>query len=152
MQEINKTSALIKPSLIARLASMKREIQWGIKIWVFAALDVLEYQEVYIHCQWDLFVYLLIMYTSCANCWIVKFNLDSICKPRTQTARCSNIQDRNTCLTSKDDHSYAGSPCGWCGRACDDGNYENNNWCEPIAWLKTTSISFYENCLKLGSQ
>ena len=70
--------------------------------------------------------------------------------PRTRSQKCSNVKDRKTCLVT--DHlgpDYIG-PCGWCGKACGGADYENYNWCEPVALLKTWSISFYETCLKPG--
>ena len=75
----------------------------------------------------------------------------SECVPRSRSEKCSNIKDRKTCLISEDDRPDYIGPCGWCGKACDDGNYDNPNWCEPVVWLKTTSISVYETCLRPGS-
>ena len=70
--------------------------------------------------------------------------------PRTRSEKCSNIKDRKTCLITEDNRKEHIGPCGWCGKACGGADYENYNWCEPVAWLKTTSISFYETCLKPG--
>ena len=78
------------------------------------------------------------------------YNLATECVPRTQSESCSNIRDRKTCLISEDNRAEHAGPCGWCGKSCGGTRYENNNACEPVKWLKTAGISFYETCLKQG--
>jgi len=80
----------------------------------------------------------------------VLYNLATECVPRTRSEKCSNIRDRKTCLISEDNRLDTIGPCGWCGKSCGGARYENNNVCEPVAWLKTAGISFYETCLKQG--
>ena len=77
-------------------------------------------------------------------------NLATKCVARTRSEKCSNIRDRKTCLISEDNRPEYAGPCGWCGKSCGGARYENNNVCEPVAWLKTAGISFYETCLKQG--
>ena len=71
------------------------------------------------------------------------------CQERTETQKCPEIRDRETCLITNDPrvshldyYNYAG-PCGWCGDKCG-----NENVCEPVAWLKRNHVTDFEDCLK----
>ena len=77
---------------------------------------------------------------------------DKTCVERKTSMPCHQIQDRDSCLTSKESrfaviygNNILGSDCVWCLDGSCTGN--NQNKCEPKNWMEGQGLYNFETCL-----